>query len=328
MPHSLFHSFPRRTRTSSEELNVGLKTLCSLVDIGLLLVPERITFPAAFPSDEKGQSSGTSIVQLRACFTLLGEAELLSHSAEFGAFAIECEVEALRRLGAVPVFYIPQPTTTGESAGFSVLGNDLVHQVRDVCVLLRELVSLERLLAVVGDEHGRVQLDAAGEVDVDMLRRTLNYLRGQKVSFENLYNYCELVANLFYHADSTRPHGQSELQYYCQREWRIISGFGSDDSLLDRPLKVEEVNSLVSLLPWLNSEIVLRSDRVAPRVSVSRVIDRTHEVPFWHCIKRFIVPDEVFDLARRELSTRGVPSNRIVSIPYREIRALRGDGND
>ena len=85
----LFHSFPRITsRDKEEELELGWQILISVLDLGLLLTHERITYPVV-RSNDVDTEFGSFVDQLRCCFTLLDEKELLDHASVFGAFSLE-----------------------------------------------------------------------------------------------------------------------------------------------------------------------------------------------------------------------------------------------
>src|SRR5882757_349348 len=101
----LYHSFPRRGANTAEEVDKGLNILACIRDFGLLLLPESIEW--SLPLKSKPPRT-IPFVQSRVCFTDLTPAELPQHAETFGHFALEFEMESARRLGAVPVFYVPQ----------------------------------------------------------------------------------------------------------------------------------------------------------------------------------------------------------------------------
>jgi hypothetical protein len=96
----LYHSSPRIAPL--DELNVGWQVFLSVLDLGLLLTPEHITYPVVSHRDLDVRW-GTFVDQLRCCFTLLDETELVDHAAVFGAFSVEFEVSDLRSMGAFPL---------------------------------------------------------------------------------------------------------------------------------------------------------------------------------------------------------------------------------
>src|SRR4051812_20832995 len=109
---SFFHSFPRvRLNDASTEVATGLQVLQLMIDVGLLLCPEKLFFPVS--EESRHTTDGSYLFQKRACFTHIRHGEILNHASVFGAFALSFDVEQLRSLGAVPVIYMPQPMAFG-----------------------------------------------------------------------------------------------------------------------------------------------------------------------------------------------------------------------
>ena len=169
----------------------------SILNIGLILTHERIKFPFV-RKDKIDFEMGSIVDQLRCCFTFLDSRELPEHSAMFGAFSLEFDVESLRELGAFPVIYIPQPIRDGK-AGFrevSIVGNQLVHQLRDVAVLLEELLQLQ---ATVDDNpdlgESEIQVRTTrklGATKLSSVELIVDHLLGEKVSFLKSFGICSL----------------------------------------------------------------------------------------------------------------------------------------
>jgi hypothetical protein len=95
-----YHCFPRRHR-SSESVSHGIEVLSSMLKSGLLLTPEVIRW---------GNGGKTLYhLQRRICFTELSPSELPDHADDFGPFALEFSIDALRELSGMPVFYVQDP---------------------------------------------------------------------------------------------------------------------------------------------------------------------------------------------------------------------------
>lgn len=331
--YGLYHSFPRSHRAASAELAAGLATLRSLMQSGLVLAPERIVFPLELGSGLNWER-GTAINQARACFTFLSPDELNDHAARFGAFTLEFDVDTLRAMGAFPVVYVPQPVRERSAARpLSLVGNSLVHQLRDISVLLHELIDLEEQSRCAIDPHAPIALEIKGQrgyLNFQGIQLLLEYLLGDKGSFRTLLNYTELLANMFYHADSARPDQyvfDNDLSYYSQREWRIVSGFLETDMCSDRELAAPEIAELQRISPSFRSLIELRSGAQVSRANACRILESCCGVPFWTIVRRFHIPDVVYDQIGPELTGRGVPTERILPLDYETLQAIRMNGS-
>jgi hypothetical protein len=117
-----YHSFPRRGASTDAEIEKGCKSLAAIRDFGLLLTPQFIEWNQ--PKLGGAPPRVLSVLQKRVCFTELSPGELSGHAEKFGRFALEFEIDTVRRLGAMPVFYVPQPTS--ESGDGSLVGTALV----------------------------------------------------------------------------------------------------------------------------------------------------------------------------------------------------------
>jgi hypothetical protein len=143
-----YHSFPRRGRSTNAEIEKGCKILNLIGEAGLLLAPEAVKWkhPHADGSPPREQES----IQRRICFTELAPDELILHAEEFGHFALEFDIDTLKRMGAMPVFYIPQ--SVGEDGeGVTSLGTTLVIQSIDAMILAMRLAGVTKVLAEAPD---------------------------------------------------------------------------------------------------------------------------------------------------------------------------------
>lgn len=102
-----YHSFPRvRTGESrAQVIQVGLETLKSIQQIGLVLAPETVVWRQCL---ENGQDRTITVGQRRICFTELSRDQVQQHAERFGPFSLEFRIDTLRQLGALPVIYVPQ----------------------------------------------------------------------------------------------------------------------------------------------------------------------------------------------------------------------------
>ena len=240
-----YHSFPRRA-TPKEAIDKACLMLASIRDLGLLLVPEYIEW---HQPTVNGQPRIFTILQKRVCFTELNPTELSEHAERFGHFALEFEIGAVRRMGAIPVFYIPQPTPDGlDALGIALLGITL-----DATVVIQRLSALDSILngsMPVAEELAfsvafARDTDQAGNFQINS-SEARNFLRavGHRVTPWNSLNVgFAAMMNFFYPADNTKH--DALLQYYRQREWRIACAFAIKGvEVLRTPTPVEKLRFL------------------------------------------------------------------------------------
>jgi hypothetical protein len=134
-----YHSFPRRSRSPAREIPSGLAILELIRDHGLLLTPEIAHWE--YPHADGTPPRSASMIQRRVSFTELSPSELARHSENFGHFALEFEIETLKQLGAMPVFYVPH---TADGAGS--LGKTVVMQIIDAMRLIDRIARVVPIL--------------------------------------------------------------------------------------------------------------------------------------------------------------------------------------
>jgi hypothetical protein len=215
----------------------------------LVLVPEFLEWtqptiggpPRTFP-----------ILQKRVCFTELSPKELAAHADRFGHFSLEFEIETVRKLGAMPVFYVPQPTS--EMTDGSLVGSALVAIATDMRAVIQRLAGLSRFLhgdvpvapkldfdvGFVGSPEGRGKY----AIDRDEAKNLLAAIGHAVTPWSDLAVGADALLNFFYPTDNKRT--DAALEYYRQREWRIACGFrlkgrdGRPDVDLTRVLTAQE----------------------------------------------------------------------------------------
>jgi len=328
---ALFHSFPRAYKDRPDEVESGLAFLREVLHTGLLLFPEKITFPKIYPNLKLDYAEGSEIYQLRCCFTLMHEFELKHHAAQFGAFSLEFEVNSMRRLGAFPVIYIPQPAS-GPHALVSAFGNVLVHQLRDVVTLLAQMSMMRK--AAADQEDFQVLEFGAGGQNWEILARSIKdlcaYLERDKGSFEVLYNYMEALSNMFYHTDSARTTHYStarDLSYYAQREWRLISGFAPRDREYDRPLERSESDRIAAANPRSLTEMQFRSGAFKRVLDVIRVVVLPEQVSVGDFVKAIWVPDVAKSRVQKIFDECGVDRGKIRDMRYSDVLNIRSSSH-
>ena len=134
-----------------------------------------------------------------------------------------------------------------DSHELSIIGNNIVHQLRDVAVLLQEVIQLQEAVSAnrhLADSDVIVTTPRkTGNLKFSAVELVLDHLLGAKVSFQNLLNGVDFLSNVFYHVDVARKDLiilENDLRYYLQREWRIVSGLMSKGYAVDRELDKKE----------------------------------------------------------------------------------------
>ena len=279
------------------------------MEVGLVLAPETVAW--RLPQVD-GTDREIVVESCRICFTELTEAELPAHSERFGAFALEFQIDTLRRMGALPVIYMPQAVRADR--GPSSVGSMIVAMMSHARYLLGQLENLRRntdlewVTANYGGVTG-IQDDAvfnlnntddsgaiadAYQVPIRAVRDLLAFIGYKNAPFDLLFNTLGFVENLFYPTDD-QVHDEV-LAYYRQREWRLTPGLTVDGSTLGRELTEEEKIKVLATSSDFWSREIKRGEAMVRRVDAARVIDRIGGRPVHEQISSIIVPDE--DLKR------------------------------
>jgi hypothetical protein len=207
----LYHCFPRNIK-GKNEYRIGEATLESIIDYGLLLTPEHITWQNQWPS--KGQHINFTYIQQRACFTELGRRQLKKHSEVFGRYGIELNIESGRDLGALPVFYIPLPSSSKNLSDIGVKMMHTLSELENVMTLLTEIDSFDqeesKPLYFQGQQVG---------CTISQAKSIVKTLFTNGTSPKNLRNFFDFFLGHFYPTENLQYN--SFLSYYKQREWRI-----------------------------------------------------------------------------------------------------------
>jgi len=261
MPLCLYHSFPRRSLENGVDVSDkrGLNILESIFHSGLLLVPEVIEYQGEI--DDKTWSIGEPLLsfQRRICFSHLSSGrDLFEHSELFGEFGVAFNLDDLRSSGAIPVFYIPQPTNNME-AGYGLLGNTLIHRLAEVQSLLHKLDEINNILER-NQEVDEIEMESDGRetkyIKSDQLYWFLSKIIAGKQSYKDLESTIKILSNFFY---PTEKNGYNSLEnerksykskipdlsYYRQREWRIVGGVNVVGEETERELTQMEKDFLL-----------------------------------------------------------------------------------
>lgn len=314
MPEALryfYHSFPRPRRDESCEDTAarGWALLQLIREIGLVLAPEIVEWHT--PGENTlGTPNPTRVPQRRICFTELSPQELRTHSERFGPFALEFEVGELRRMGALPVIYMPQALS--EQDHLALLGPFIVGHLDQIRGLLDKLIQLERCSdpeyikmhtkTPVVDNHP-MNLRNPDESDntvqefhvsSEVIRNILSYLQFKTAPFGSMTGVTSIAQSLFYPTDD--DYHDEELGYYRQREWRITGDYKINGLRRGRSLRDDEKALLLGLdeLFW---DRPVHSSNQSPRVEEALVLTQPTPDELFDKVSRIVVPTNYFHQA-------------------------------
>jgi hypothetical protein len=299
---SFYHSFPRRGASSDSEIEKGKKILTAIRDFGLVLTPQYIEWSQPNLGD---QPRVLPILQRRVCFTELSPRELPGHADKFGHFSLEFEIDTVRRLGAMPVFYVPQPTS--EATDGSHVGAALVAIATDLRAVVQRMASLSEILHGPTPVNPKFNLNTGftgspdGRANFTLNRdETKNFLAaiGHAVTpWSDLRAGADALLNFFHPTDNRKI--DKILEYYREREWRVACGLrlkGRDGQLdvdLLRALSPQERHRLLEIDQEFFSRRIRTETGEADTLDQALVLPGLHSQSVMQMVRRVIVPSDV-----------------------------------
>lgn len=312
-----YHSFPRRTINEPEENAIGLNILNSICDSGLLLTPEITKWKHQHADGSNPRVE--ELLQKRICFTELSPKELINHANNFGHFAIEFEIDALKKMGAIPVFYIPD-ILNGDKKGAEV-GSILLIQLQDISQLIVRLKIVEEFqklqnvpskLPLNIDYPQNPSISKSFEIDTIESWKLIEAITHGLTPLSMLSSSIDSLSNFFYPADNQK-HNKS-LDYYRQREWKICLNLIFDGNAeMIRKLSESEKNNLLLIDPSFFSKTISfqnREIKIVEECSVFSNFESAHPLEY---ANRIIVPEALQDSAKKILSKLNKPP-KVISL--------------
>ncbi len=320
-----YHSFPRPRldETHTQTADRGWAILQSIEKLGLVLAPELVEWddPVGL-----GTPSPIQVLQRRICFTDLSPRELGRHSTRFGPFALEFDTTALRRIGALPVIYMPQALSAQDH--LALLGPFVVGhlgQIRSFLERLNELDQLDNLAywqaqnpeanyiaddCLVNLQNGDESRGVVQEFEVPLktIRAILNYLDFETAPFSAMIGATTIAQAMFYPTDD--DHHNQELGYYRQREWRITADYAVNGTPRGRSLQEEEKESLLGLDAsfWGRQT---HSSRQLRRVDEALALVHPAPAELISMVRRLIVPNDFANDASGIFGDRVATGNQV-----------------
>jgi hypothetical protein len=268
---------------------------------GLLLTCEDIIFNGE-PFRDEESSPKIRIPQRRLCFTELAENELPNHAQVFGPIALEFDQRILRRIGVMPVIYIPQPLSNNpERDVFSLIGQTLVYRLNETYQILADLAQIQEDIKDLpfGDHSVTLEHPETGfrsEFPVNLLQELFENLTYRKQPLSQLAAATRLISCFFYYTDAPTPRlirDDGRLAYYREREWRVVSGPYFAGASLEEELPPKAKDEIASLFDNSFSPYEKRKINGSDFVKNCSLIRRFERNHIMNSIGRILVPEEL-----------------------------------
>lgn len=264
-----YHSFPRRDAS----LSTAHAVLVSIIRCGLVLAPEVTEWSETL--EDGSRSAPIMLAQKRCCFTVIPQVELPEHAVRFGPYALEFEIDSLRRIGAVPVAYLPM--TQGSPAGASALGETFLARLADIQALLEVLATHER-------PQDRVSsLGVAGSPAA--LRDALRAFSG-----------------LIYPANRS---DDDLVEYFRQHEWRVVANVVNHGRALSEPLSRVCRSQVLGIDEEFWTRPLPLPSGTTARVDAAHVLREVDGLHVLRYARALVVPPEAVETASKALSDAG-----------------------
>jgi len=296
-------------------LRKGLGILKSIVENGILLTPESIEWEEPL---ENGTLVNKMIAIAKSCsFTEIPLNRLKTHSDKFGYFSIEFNIEVLRKLGAIPVFYLPRACEGDDS--LESLASSLMIRLGEIQELLNNLRKLEKWAE---ENSGKAdyypKLDICGQRRIGRcnpkaIEDVIAFCRGPSQPIRILRNALRVISGFHYPAEDYQY--TKMMGYYKQREWRIVANMSFHGKELTYPIDDEGIKEmLIGIDPdFYQKDIRLHYNRTARRVDLCQFYPEHNKRKFIEYAHRVIVPSKAVDLAIGILNKCGEPPDVIDS---------------
>lgn len=328
--------------------------MLSLLDHGILLTPEQLSIPANPSSTRQNPPGPLKITQRRACFTLLEFEELfappksetkeVSHVGAFGEFAVGLDPVEARLLGVMPTFYYYHVRQNTDLFGvdnlpahargrdFTTFGpsSELLFRLAEIRSLLVSLAHIEALGAPETRAVYRIDrllkrqfvhnsephvLKALSKLSPSIAKSIYSCIDTDRVPAWNLIEWLDILLNAFQVADSRDS--ISSLEYYQQREWRIIqlhSPFFDCYPLLPSGLSYNWSRAtrrkIAAVYNTIEEHAVTQGFRFDPGNIF--LLAGAAGRPFGSFIRELVLPANMVDEIEMKLGDLGVPQNRII----------------
>jgi hypothetical protein len=301
-------------------LRKGALIVQSCLTNGLLLAPENIQIPLL--NETGAEVDGLTLLQCRICFTEIDPPELQSHAETFGPFSFGFDIDDLRRVGGLPVHYVPLP----QGSHLYGLASQIVAGVADAARALEMLAQIRAqiekspTLGMVWKKNvaGTEQNDGVrlNEDQTTVIRSFFDeFERMGSLNFGLTHQKLLAAAACFYPTE--HPTRTGKLHYYRQREWRIVECGLMQDG---RPLAPRATQAQKQTLLSIDRDFFSKSVKVpsasgrigewdtASIAERCRFFSRVGDLDVLSLAKYLVIPDdaELDFQVKKQISQRGV----------------------
>lgn len=284
-PLYFYHSFPQ-----GGDPQRGLAILDSILKWGFLLTAEARQLPATL-----NQPPATH-VQCRVCFTAIPACELKRHSEVFGRFSLEFECQSLRDFGVMPVVYFSGKRAAGT----------LLHGAGSI--VARQLLAAHEVMLHL--------IDKAKNGDASEKAVAAKIFADAKHNLKTPEEMHYALATLLNLSYSTDTRDGDEMEYFREREWRIVPNlaFAGGSWLYPSPTK-EQAAALRNFdATWCDKTV---GDRT--QLEQCRFLQQIEKQDILARIRRIIVPADQLDAARGIVAKYSFDEGRLVRMEDKEF---------
>lgn len=283
-----YHSFPRIAKGESVDENKerSIQILSNIIDNGLLITPEILNLPFELQEGEY------PLMQHRCCFTLIKREQLNEHCDQFGQYSIEWETGFLKKLGVMPVIYLPLFDFGGKN-----------HMELIASKWLYRLIMYDR-------EQAKTLHDATIEAKTGFYSQDINNDEKRALYFkykeeDQKKGWFEALKNLIYPIDFDRY--TDENGYYRQREWKLSGNIvDSEGKLLAEQATQEQAGQLIAMNPSFFTKPINYLNKEVSRAELSLFVKSVFDKHILEHANKIIVPENEVDTIQQLINKSGL----------------------
>jgi hypothetical protein len=301
-----YHCFPQWVGLPDGALAPSYDSALTILSLmfkwGLLLTPEQIIFKGE-PLKNEESAPAIRIMQRRLCLTELAEDELPQHAQVFGPIALEFDQATLRRIGGMPVVYIPQSLSADpEGTNFALIGQTFVYRLFEIYQLLADLAEIDEHIKQLSPSEVSITLahpkrGCEREYPVDLLQHFFENLTYRRQSLTQLSSALRVLGCFFYPTDAApRCRLRDEdgrLAYYREREWRIVSDLYFGGAPLDEDLPCDAGAEIAAVFGGSTSPYQNKSIDGPDFTHLCKILRTFCGESIMNCVRRILVPEEM-----------------------------------